>query len=895
MRCLRRAGSRDAAGNSSDPTVMFSETVSSNGERGLRAGTRKACRPVFVSRLLMILSLAVVSLVAAVPVSAQQEERAPAEVTPAGWTAPVPVSAPEIPYPASLTRAVTGVVSIRMTVRASGTVTGVAVLRANAPAFVTPTVRALRRMRFEPARRDGEAREVEVEFEVEVPPPVSTAYAASVSGRVMELGGRRPVAGAQVAVLKGRRSTSTDRSGRFRLAVPPGEVTMVVSAPGYEIVRFSERVTRAERLEVVYRLEPEAVSPLELRIEAERQRSEVSRVRISRREVRSVAGTLDDAIRVVQTLPGVAQPTELSGALLVRGSDDRDTRIYVDGIEVPFVFHFGALKSIVVSDLVQEVVLYPSNFSVRYGDAIGGILDVRLRDPDRERWRGRVQVGTLLAEGVAEGPVGEDTAVQVAARRSYIGEVLEPLLPEQVGASFNVIPTFTDYQARLVHRIGSWTLRPFVFGSLDSAALLLDRERVLDPRLYQRFSLSNEQHNQALRATYSRGPVTGESLVAFSWQGTRIKIGADEFFEQTGRELILRSDWEVRVLSHLSVAAGVDGSLQSDRLRARLPRPPRPYEFDYDIYTVERIEAEQTQEILRGGVYSELRIGRDEGVHGAAGVRLNLDSLTGVVTADPRGLLFVPVGVAGTLKAGLGVYHQYNQGRAAAPAPVGNPDAGPNRAIHALLGLQRSLPLSIDAKVEGFYKWIDHLIVENPDPFGAPRFGNFGSGRAYGVEVSVRKTLTDHWFGWLSYSYTRSFRRVGQGASEEPFRYDQPHVLNLIASWIPDASWEIGGSFRYASGRPIDSVGEAVYLGDDNRWIPVFVEEGERFPSFVRLDLRVKHTWLFPQWNLSALLELINATNAANPVSVFYNYDYTERTFVNGVPVLPYLAVEATF
>lgn len=447
----------------------------------------------------------------------------PAEAAEEDWTAPAPLTVPTIAYPEGATDV--GRVAVGLTVRIDGAVTAVTILATSDERFASPVSAALGAAIFSPARFRGEPREVTVEFELDVPPPEPVEQPAILRGTVLERGTRRPLTGAEVIPVGADRGVVTDGEGRFELTLAPGPTTIAVAAPGFEPGRFAEAVSAGEALEVQYRLEPEARSPLEIRVEAERQRAEISRVRLSLEEVRGVPGTLDDAIRVVQTLPGVNQPSELSGALLVRGSDARDTRIYVDGIDVPFVFHFGALKSIILSDLVQDVVLYPSNFSARYGDAMGGILDVRLRDPRSDRWGGRAQLGTILSEATVEGPVSDDAAVQFAFRRSYIGEVIQPFLPPQVGTNFNVVPQFTDYQARMVWRSGRWTLRPFVFGSLDNAELLFDRERLVDPDNYTRFSIRNGQHNQALRATWASGSVTGDTLVAMSLPRVRLELG----------------------------------------------------------------------------------------------------------------------------------------------------------------------------------------------------------------------------------------------------------------------------------------------------------------------------------------------------------------------------------
>lgn len=811
--------------------------------------------------------------------------------------APAPLSEPTIAYPAEITDGRAGLVALRFTVTVAGAVTGVEVLAANHPAFVTAVVQALYATPFTPATMDGKPFEAAIEVELEVPPPVAVpvAYPSLLSGTVYELGSRRLVRGAQIAVVGGA-LTSTGIDGRFSLEVAPGSVTIVVASPGYKKLRLQELLDAGERLEVVYRLQPEAASPLELIVEAERERAEVSRVRLSTRELKSVPGTFDDAIRVVQKLPSVAQTDEFSGELIVRGSDSRDTKIYIDGIEVPFVFHFGSIKSIIATEMIQEVVLYPSNFSVRYGDAIGGVLDVRIKDPETERWQGRALVSSLLSEAYGEGPIGERTAMQIGARSSYAHLFVDKLIPDRAGVNFSTLPKFRDYQVRLVHRAGDWTLRAFAFGAQDELALVGQKDRTLDPDSpFNAFSNVVNQHSQTLNASYSHGIVTGTTLLGHTRTNFYLDLANREKFELVDDSLTMRSDWEVGFHPLFRLATGLDWVYSHQLIDIYFPRPPRPGEFDYDFFTAERLVYIFKDNVSRGGLYAEGRIGPQDGINGALGLRYQVESESGVATVDPRSLLFVPLGEFGTLKAGYGVYHQYVQDIETAPPPVGNPLAGPNRAHHAMLGWQKNIVWNLDAQVEVFHKWMDRLITENPEPLGEPRFDNWGKGRAYGGELSLRKPLTDKISGWANYSYTRSFRTVQPGFVEEPFLFDQPHVFNFIVSYVPSAKWEVGGALRVASGNPREELLQTLYFGDRAEYIPLYGELNEREQPYLRLDTRVKRTWLYDKWNLAFLFEIVNMTNYKNLLFSQFNTKTQERETVNGFPFFPYVGLEAKF
>ena len=80
-----------------------------------------------------------------------------------------------------------------------------------------------------------------------------------------------------------------------------------------------------------------------------------------------VPGTQGDVLKVVENLPGVARSAAGAGTLVVWGSAPQDTRVYVDGVHVPRLYHDGGYRSIVSSDFVRSVELVPDGYGPPYG------------------------------------------------------------------------------------------------------------------------------------------------------------------------------------------------------------------------------------------------------------------------------------------------------------------------------------------------------------------------------------------------------------------------------------------------------------------------------------------------------------------------------------------------
>ena len=72
---------------------------------------------------------------------------------------------------------------------------------------------------------------------------------------------------------------------------------------------------------------------------------------------------------------------------------------------------------------------------------------------------------------------------------------------------------------------------------------------------------------------------------------------------------------------------------------------------------------------------------------------------------------------------------------------------GAQEAVAVAAALKNGLH---DVSLDGFYKQLDHL-VEIP-------YGNTGSGLVYGTEVLLRYNPDDRFFGWISYTLSRSER-----------------------------------------------------------------------------------------------------------------------------------------
>jgi hypothetical protein len=106
----------------------------------------------------------------------------------------------------------------------------------------------------------------------------------------------------------------------------------------------------------------------------------------------------------------------------------------------------------------------------------------------------------------------------------------------------------------------------------------------------------------------------------------------------------------------------------------------------------------------------------------------------------------------------------------------------------------------------------------------------------------------------------------------------------------------IGARLRFASGPLVTPVVAALYDTNGNYYYPLpGLPWSQRLPDFFQLDLRIDKRFVFDNFVLALYVDVQNVTNRQNVEGVFYNFDYTEKQYVYGVPILPTLGIRSEF
>lgn len=938
--------------------------VSRERARGRRlCGITKQGTPLRIFRL----AFAVVAVVLYTALAwAQQAPAQPAPAQPAPGTAPSDQSAapakpvivmPKLthfehaPYPPEAEQqGLQADVILKLTIDATGKVTAADVAQPAGHGFDEAAQQAALKFEFEPATRDGKPIPVVIFYKYaftltpkeQAPAPgqpaqpvlPSAPVTGNLGGKVRIAGVKAPVAGADVVIRAPdgtEQRLSTDAEGHFEApGLAPGRYKIRVSSAGFEADETEQDVRVGEATEIGFQLVPEAEGE-EVTITAERPPREVTRRTLQRREIDRIPGTGGDALRSIQSLPGVARPPGFAGLLIVRGSAPQDTSVFVDGALIPLVYHFGGLSSVVPTELLDRIDFYPGNFSSRFGRAMGGIVDVALREPDTtclgpnmvptDRhgcYVGMAQADLIDTRLMLQGPLGpiKGWTFAVAGRRSWFDVWLKPVLTA-TGASVSTAPRYYDYQLIAETRPAHDSrLAVRFFGSDDQLDVLVKDPAVQDPGFGGNLSFGTAFWTSQMLFTAALDPsVDLTTMMAVGKTTLNFSIG-NYLALFTFYPINVRSEFGFKVARGIRVDAGMDFLAAPYDYAIRFPPPPRPGEPDPGPFvTKPPLERIASGFAFRPGWFTEAELQPHRRVRIVPGVRVDYARDTGHADFSPRinaryDLVSprdegdtaegAPRRLRTTLKGGVGVYRQPPQ-FLETDAVFGTLGLESNRAIHYSLGAEQEFSRQIELSVEGFYKDFSNLVSRQPALNGTFLYGNDGVGSAIGLETLLKYKPDARFFGWLAYTLSRSVRRDTPNAAERLFEWDQTHNLTVLGSYRLGRGWEFGARFRVISGGLVTPVLQppsppSLYVADAGAYTALQGKPfSQRLPLFHQLDLRVDKHWQFRDWRLTAYLDVQNAYNHQAVEALAYNYNFSQHTYQTGIPIIPSIGLRGDF
>ncbi len=513
--------------------------------------------------------------------------------------------------------------------------------------------------------------------------------------------------------------------------------------------------------------------------------------------------------------------------------------------------------SVFNNDAIKDLQLYKGDVPARYGGRLASLLDVRMREGNSKKISGTGGIGTVSSRLTLEGPIKKDkTSFLVSGRRTYLDLIL-PFTGEDMK---NNTLYFYDFNAKINHRIN------------DNNRLFLSGYggRDLFANDFARFGFGNKTLTFRWNHVFSPKLFSNQTIVYsnYKYDLSYSDTGNDSFtWESQLKDISFKSDYNFYLNTNNTITFGLQiakhninpGYAKGTGEDALFDEISIPHNIALEgglyISNVQKIHSRLTLKYgLRFSTFSNM--GKttvyeyDENYEPDEGTNYgDWEIYNSYYNLEPRLALNYLLNSQTSLKASYSRSVQYLQlasnSTSGSPLDVWFPASNnikPQLADQYSIGYFRNFKdNAIETSVELFYKnmqntidFADHAdLLLNEYLEGEVRTG---SSYSYGAEFLI-KINEENYNGWISYTYSRSFRKIPEILDKEyPSTYDRPHDISIVFNHKIGKRGQISANWVYTMGQAFTAPVARYQYGNDI--IPVYSSRNDmRMPDYHRLDL----------------------------------------------------------
>lgn len=726
----------------------------------------------------------------------------------------------------------------------------------------------------------------------------------------------------------------SDSTGAWRLSrVPLGRRSLRFSMISYEPLQMDNVIVSSGK-EVVLEIEliSSTLSTDEVTIisrradEALNELAVVSARAFSIDETNRFAGSRGDPARMASNFAGVQGADDSRNDLVIRGNTPQGVLWRIDGINIPNPNHFaipgtgGGSISILNNKFLANSDFFTGAFPAAYGNGIAGAFDLRMRNGNNERHEFSGQLGLLGTELMAEGPLNRSNGSSYLAMYRYSTLALFKFLGLQLGT--DATPRYQDAAFRLNYRLKKGgSLSFWAVGGLSNIDIILSPRT--DPNEIDLYT-SNQDRDQYFGSTLGVAALTYQkplSLKTFlkaglgiSYQG--VDAHHDQIFRSTDSEgkFVLDSlkpilgynfrETKYQAYAYINHKLSTRSSLQagffadwydmryldSTRIVTRLSA------------TDLRIAPWQIRWNSREGAlllqpYVQYKWRASDRLQMTAGLTsllwtLNRNSFSPI---EPRLGLSYKTGARGKFSAGAGLHSQiqspyayfYGRRQEAGQLIAENRHMGLTKSWHFVAGYDYVPGKSTRIKSEVYYQHLFNIpVYVRPSAFSMINAGsgfsrvfpdtvlqNTGTGRNYGVELTVEKSFSGGYYALFTASLFDAKYRGSDGIYRNS-TFNGRYAFNaLFAKEFTinkKSALNIGGKLTSIGGRwygPVDSAATV-------RLLEIVYEDRnfntQQFRPYLRADARIAYLWNRPRVSHEIAIDLVNFLGIQNILTLTY-------------------------
>lgn len=751
----------------------------------------------------------------------------------------------------------------------------------------------------------------------------------TISGYIEDSATGEKLPGATILLPDLKKGTTSNNYGYFTITLPAGSTRILLTHAGYnptlvsmELLNNFSTTFKMQVNDVLQEVVVKStkVPPLQMPVQ-------MSKVTIPVALIKSMPRFLGetDVLKTLQLLPGVAQGTEGTSGVLVRGGSPDQNLILLDGTLVYNPSHLFGIFSSFNSDALKSVELYKGGFPARFDSRLSSVIDLVMKDGNMKEFHGEGSIGMLSSKLTLEGPViKEKSSFLISGRRMYLDLLAKPIaMAASEGYIKGLGAYFYDANMKYHHILSNTDRLLFSFfsghdffklateekdnGDIEKNKLRIGWGNTIGTCRWNHVFSKKLFANTLINFTQYRFVSTYNY---YSKYNTTVEDFGAKYFSGI-RDYGVRMDFDYRPLPEHTVKWGLSGTQH-----IFTPGAATMKLTGNTISNIDTSYNDYNQKSFESAFYFE------DDWNLSTNLKINLGFHASTFKAhskwysslQPRlGIRYLlPGDIA--LKASYTHMNQYvhllTNNASSLPTDLWVPSTDkvkPMFSRQAAIGLARSiLNNTIDVSIEGFYKTMDG-IIEYKD--GASYLNSSiaawdskvesGKGKAKGIELLIQKKSgrTNGWIGYTLSKSDRIFPEINFGKTFY-YKYDRRHDFELVVTHKLSKRIEISGSWQFQTGSPYTlPVGQYEAANFNSTFsyssyissIDMYKGRNNfRLLNYHRLDLGITWSRKKKRYEKSWNVSLYNAYNRQNPFYYYIDRDYrTGKSSLKGITILP--------
>lgn len=743
-----------------------------------------------------------------------------------------------------------------------------------------------------------------------------------IRGKVIDFVSEQPVVAASITLLNSKKGTQTDIDGSFSFGkMPIGRYQLQVGSVGYESQTISELLLESGK-EMVLEIRLHAstnqlAESVVIGSSANLSGAVTSIQNISTEQIFRYPGTYLDPARLATAYAGVANSNDQANGMVIRGNSPNGMQWRLEGIEIVNPNHLSNAGTfsdrvtqnsggvnIISAQLLGNMNFLTGAFPAEYGNALSGVMDMRLRKGNDRKHEFTAQAGLIGIDLAAEGPIGKKGASYLVNYRYSFTGLLATMGVKFGGEDIR----FQDLAFNLnfpTKKAGTFML--FGMGGLSSN--IFEALRDTSQWIVQKDGFDIYYKNRMGVAGFTHSLNIGKKLL---WRTVIASSG-------------LKNTREGYVLSKVNYQRFLIQADSSTRAKTSISTSLNYIFNERSILKIGVFVTQQYDELFArsadkraNGAAAGLIIQPYGNLHWAILPKLSANiglhylkyTFNRTKSVEPRFSILYQLTNNQTLGFAYGLHSQLQQPEiyfalaTQNSAFLGNASLDVTKSHHYVLSHKYLLKKGSYLKTELFYQQVFNVpaALLNPtfstlnlvEDFTSEPLQNAGKGRNYGLEFTYQQYLTNGFYALTNATIYNATYKNNDGI-ERNSRFNGKHIFNLTLGkeWERSKDRTLGTSIRviWLGGFYEREVNEQASI-DNKRLI---YRNADAFtikqPDYFRPDFRIYLKKSKEKYSRTLALDIQNIANYQN-ISYSY-YDILQNKIVRQyqmglIPILSY-------